>query len=797
LRGIFRKSLTLKITLVIFVIETILLCIMGTYYFQRFNDEIDKRVAEKMAIPAALMSELALNFEAVKDLSALEKIIQEKVVDAFIVKKDGRVFFSADPSRLGKSFTAFVDHSESLRVAEGITVDQIVQHASPAGESYLSVLSPIEINSTLLGFLYIKIRADEIQARKQHVILLFLLGSLITVLLTTVIEAFWVYHLFVPRIATTVDVLQSVENGEYSARIAEPGPKDQIGGLMRNVNTMIEQIENHAFSLQSLTRAGESLSSITDRGEVSAAVLGFLRDNLPVLSEREYRLPQEAGLDAAEIRTVRSGEILFKEDTLFVSSWKEKEETALSALVLDPRYRRFRKVNERFVRTLSRLMATTIRRLESQNQLADAENRRKVAEAEQRTTAKLLEALEEKNVELAQTLEELGETQRKLGQSEKMAAIGTMAGGVAHDLNNILSGIVGYPDLLLMRLPEKSEMRHGIEVIKESGARAADVVADLLTLARGVAYNTVIFDINHLVQKYLTSAEFDELSRRFPAVTVTSRLATHLGHTRCSPVHIQKVIMNLVTNAFEAINTKGKVSITTEDVTLGERHGTALQVAPGDYVALRVSDTGPGITADDLEHIFEPFYTKKVFGRSGTGLGLSVVWNTMREHKGAAAAESAVKGATFSIYLPAGAVGSSPPEEENLSIACLKGSGSVLVVDDEEMLREITADMLTTLGYSVSLAASGEEAVASLEDSKADLVLLDMLMPGMSGYETYREILKKNPGQKAVIISGYSETNDLEKARELGVGGFLKKPFTIEQLGRAVRSELGEDETRS
>jgi signal transduction histidine kinase len=495
LRGIFRKSITLKITLVIFVIETFLLCVMGTFYFQRFNDEIDGRVAEKMAIPGALMSELALNFEAVTDFSALEKIIQEQVVEAFIVKKDGRVFFSADPSRLGKSFTAFIDPAESLRVAEGISVDQIVRHTTPDGKRYLSVLSPIEINNTLLGFLYIRIRAEEIEARKQHVIFLFLLGSLITVLLTTVIEAFWVFHLFVPRIATTSEVLRSVESGEYSARISEPGPRDQIGGLMRNVNAMIEQIENHASSLQSLTRAGESLSSITELGDVNAAVLGFLRGNLSVLSEREYRLPQEAGLDAAEIRTVSSGEILLKEDTLYVSSPKEGGAAGLSALVLDPRYRKFRKVSERFIRALSRLMATTVRRLESQHQLADAENRRKVAEAEQRTTAKLLEALEEKNVELGQALKDLGETQKKLVQSEKMAAIGTMAGGVAHDLNNILSGIVGYPDLLLMRLPEKSEMRHGIEVIKESGARAADVVADLLTLARGVAYNTVIFDI--------------------------------------------------------------------------------------------------------------------------------------------------------------------------------------------------------------------------------------------------------------------------------------------------------------
>jgi CheY-like chemotaxis protein len=255
--------------------------------------------------------------------------------------------------------------------------------------------------------------------------------------------------------------------------------------------------------------------------------------------------------------------------------------------------------------------------------------------------------------------------------------------------------------------------------------------------------------------------------------------------------------MILVTKACEAISAEGKLVILTENVTLGAKFAAALQVSAGDYVALRVSDNGPGISAADLEHVFEPFYSKKMFGRSGTGLGLSVVWNTMREHKGGAAAESDGTGATFSVYFPASAQGALAIEGEEIALADLKGSEEVLVVDDEKMLRDITATMLTSLGYSVSLAASGEEAVAFLESREVDLVLLDMLMPGMNGYDTYRAIVERRPGQKTVIISGYSETNDLQRARELGVGGFLKKPFTLEQLGQVVQRELEGDRTGS
>jgi signal transduction histidine kinase/ActR/RegA family two-component response regulator len=793
LRDITARSITLKITLSILVIEAVLLSALGVFYYRRFHAEIDANLEEKMSIPAALMSQMALNFESVTDFSSLEEIVQEEVVDAFITRKDGRIFFSADPSRVGRSFTSFLDDEESFRVSEGVIHNQVFHRPSPAGGSSFSVMSPIVFDDNVLGFLYIKIRADELERQKRNVALLFIFGSLVTIALTTVIEAVWVRHLFVPRISRTTATLRSVEGGDYSVRVHGGGPPDQIGNLINVVNTMIKHVEENASTLQSLTRAGESLAAATRKDEVHSVVLGCIRSNLPVASDRWYRDSEEAGLDPEEAAMLKAGEILVREDTLFVASPVQRAGSPVTALVLERSYDSNRRAGRRFLHTLSRLMYATVTRLQSQERLSLEETRRRFAEAEHRATSTLLEVLEGKNVELNNALEELRNTQDKLVRSEKMAAIGTMAGGVAHDLNNVLSGIVGYPDLLLMRLPEGSDLRHGIEVIKESAARAADVVADLLTLSRGESYNTVIFDINHLVEKFLTSAECKSLSTRFPGVSLSTRLDPHLSHARCSPVHIEKALTNLVTNAFQAAGKDGAVAIATQDVHVGPTEAVAKHVAPGVYVALRVTDSGPGIPKNQLEHVFEPFYTKKLRGRGGAGLGLSVVWNTIEDHNGVAFAESEGLGATFCLYLPsAAAEAHAAVTEDESSFASLKGSGTVLVVDDEKLLRDIASEMLTTLGYSVILADSGEAALSCLEKRKVDLVLLDMLMSGMNGYETCRVIAEKHPEQRTAIISGYSETEDLARARELGVRSFLKKPFTVEQLGYLVKSELQE-----
>lgn len=381
--------------------------------------------------------------------------------------------------------------------------------------------------------------------------------------------------------------------------------------------------------------------------------------------------------------------------------------------------------------------------------------------------------------------------QASLNRMQKMEAIGLMASGVAHDLNNILSGIVSYPELILMQLPADSPFRKSMQEIHQSGQRAAAVVADLVTVARGVASVREPHNVNDLLREYLESPEGRQLKMLYGNVICSTSLDPKLANIACSPVHIKKCLMNLIINAAEAIKGEGCVDIATRNETIMDGDEESHGLAPGQYVVVSVADTGPGISEKDKEHIFEPFYTKKVMGRSGTGLGLAVVWNTMQDHNGTIVLESSERGTVFELYFPV-CLDGTLANGEAISLEKLEGDGqTMLIIDDEPQQRDIASQMLDSLGYKAHAVSSGEEAVDYLRDNKADLLLLDMIMaPGMNGRETYEEILKSHPGQKAVICSGFARNDEVKKALELGAGGFLKKPYTRKQLGRAVQQEL-------
>lgn len=389
-----------------------------------------------------------------------------------------------------------------------------------------------------------------------------------------------------------------------------------------------------------------------------------------------------------------------------------------------------------------------------------------------------------------QVEEEKQAAEIRLQRAKKMEAIGLMAGGVAHDLNNILSGIIGYPEILMLQLPEDSELRGPIKAIQDSGERAAAVVADLLTVARGVAEARVIVGLNTLVTEYLDSPEYHHLRDLHPQVGFHPELAVNLPDLCCSPVHIKKCIMNLVMNAAEAIKETGSVRLETSAIVPDHQWCKEHGLKETEYIVLTVTDTGTGIPQENIDHIFEPFYTKKVMGRSGTGLGLAVVWNTVREHEGAVTVTSSEQGTTFQLFFPVADSGST--DQVPAPKAPIKGNGeTILIVDDEPHLLDIAGSMLKHLGYDVICMDSGEEAVEYLKNHRADLVIPDMLMePGLNGRQTYEQIIKTHPGQRAIIVSGFSENEEVQAALRAGAGGFLKKPCSMEELGLAVRQAL-------
>ncbi len=391
-----------------------------------------------------------------------------------------------------------------------------------------------------------------------------------------------------------------------------------------------------------------------------------------------------------------------------------------------------------------------------------------------------------------QAEKEARELEEQIARLQKMEALGLLAGGVAHDLNNVLSGIVGYPDLLLMELPEDSPLRPSIFNIQKSGQKAADIVQDLLTLARRGVITSDVLNLNDIVGDYLASPEHDRLKAFYSNVQIETVLDHELLNIKGSPIHLRKTVMNLVSNAAEAQVAGGKIKLLTRNQYIDQPIKGYDNIQEGDYVVLEVSDSGIGMPAEDLSRIFEPFYTKKVMGRSGTGLGMAVVWGTVQDHRGYIDIESKEgEGTSFYLYFPV--TRDSIREEKSLvPVESYMGKGeTVLIVDDIQDQRDLASNMLAKLGYSAKTLSSGEEAIDYLKDNSTDLVILDMIMdPGIDGLDTYREILKLHPRQKAIIASGFSETKRAKEAQKLGAGQYVKKPYTLEKIGLAVKAEL-------
>jgi PAS domain S-box-containing protein len=380
----------------------------------------------------------------------------------------------------------------------------------------------------------------------------------------------------------------------------------------------------------------------------------------------------------------------------------------------------------------------------------------------------------------------------QLLQSQKMEALGTLAGGVAHDLNNILGVLVGYSELMVEMIPEGDPLKGYATDILKASEKGAVIIQDLLTLARrGVAGSKVI-NLNDVISDYFKAPEFEKLKAHHHDVNFRTALGDDLLNVKGSPIHIGKTVMNLLSNAAEAISGRGEVVIKTENRYLERPILGRREVREGDYVVMTVTDNGGGIAPADLGKIFEPFYTKKIMGRSGTGLGLAVVWGAVRDHDGYIDVQSKEgKGSTFTIYLPVTREELTKDQPKRSPEEYLGRGESILVVDDVEGQRRLATSMLTRLNYRVDSVSSGEEAVEYIKEHSVDLLVLDMIMnPGIDGLETYRRILEINPKQKAILVSGFSETDRVKGAHALGAGTYVQKPYIMEKIGSAIQEEL-------
>jgi PAS domain S-box-containing protein len=373
----------------------------------------------------------------------------------------------------------------------------------------------------------------------------------------------------------------------------------------------------------------------------------------------------------------------------------------------------------------------------------------------------------------------------QLLQAQKMEAIGTLAGGIAHDFNNLLMGIAGYASLLKLDMDRDRRPFGMVEKIEEQVRSGADLTRQLLGFARGGRYEVKPVQLNDLVAK---TTEIIEITRK--EIRLCRKLQADLWTMEADPGQIEQVLMNLLLNACQAMPGGGEIFLETENVLLNEGAENELAVAPGRYVRFLLADTGMGMDEQTRERIFEPFFSTREMGK-GTGLGLAVVYGIVKGHNGAISVSSEPgRGTTFSIHLPASE--KAVPLPSPVPAETVGGRETILLVDDEKEVAEVAGDLLEVLGYRVCTVGSGREALSvyRVRGQQIDLVILDMVMPGLSGEETFAGLREINPQVKVILSSGYSIDGSARNIMEQGCNGFLQKPYALRDLSRIIRAVL-------
>lgn len=618
----FFNQISVKICLSILLIETILLSMMGVFYVTSFNREIELRVQEKLALPGILMSQRALNYDSVKNHLIIEELVQETVIETFITKNDGEVFYAADAQIMGKPVDQFLVPEERLEIindgdgnqqiafktgiksiSEGVRNQQI-SFSTNEGNHYRSSISQILFDDRVIGYLYIKIDAANIVQEKRNIILLFLLGSLLTIFLTTLIEAFYLHRLFVPRIRAMSTVLKKAEKGELAARVSLFGSEDELDALIYLINNMLTTISKTIETLsttQEALKASEErfreLSDLLPEGVFELDVNGsFTYVNLQLCKEFQYSREQL-------YQKLHFTDLLDEDD--FQRSSQHFKERLDGQLNVFSEYIAKRKDGAVFPVMVN------------------------AAPILQQGQAKGLRGI-------VVNLTEKNRILKQLWQTQKMESIERLSASVAHEFGNPLVGI----QWLLMDLQTMPNLDESRKELIAVGLNECHKIKEILTnfqaFVQPSSDEKAEYDINRIVddillfyKKYITDKNVD----------VEFKPQKNLPQIRIVKDQIHQVLVNILMNALDSFHdNQGKIAITTR--------------YKDNQVLAIIEDTGPGIAADNLERVFEPFFSTKPEAE-GTGLGLYVSYMITKNHNGEIQVESEIgKGSTFTISLP-------------------------------------------------------------------------------------------------------------------------------------------------
>lgn len=791
--NLIRFRLKGKIILYGIMMIVIIVSIFTSYFIYTENAIIQNELKNRAA---SLTRNLSYNCEypvLLEDISAIQKLAAGVMNDTDVSSVEiqnfaGVVLFHSEKEAVPReSFgtrqkvqrednqVVFSEHKGFLFASFSVMrpVDGVLSH----------IIEPIEkpgqepIGRVTIGFSL---------KRTSDLIYSTIINTLFATVIITVLSIMFfisIANRFIRPLQMLVTGTMEVTSGNYSHRVYVKR-KDELGDLSEAFNTMTKNLENNKKALDDYHQKLESYHHGLEEKIRERTLELMEREEALRESERKYRTIFEntgtAMLIIEEDRTISLVNTEFEKLTGFPKEESENKKNWMELIAkvdLEKMnmYRALRRTNPNAAPRQYEFQL-----VHKNGELRDILMHIDLIPGTKKSLASLIDVTERKKLE-AQLL-----------RAQKMEAMGTLAGGVAHDLNNVLGVLVGYSELLLFEIPEGSRLRKHVSNILQSSLKAAAIIQDLLTLARrGVTVSEVI-NINKIVTEYLETPEYEKLLSFHKQVTVKTKLDENILNIMGSPVHLSKSVMNLVSNAAESMPDGGEIIITTYNRYIDIPIKGYDTMEEGDFAVLSVSDTGQGISPQDMSRIFEPFYTKKIMGRSGTGLGLAVVWGTVKDHGGYIDVQSTEgKGSAFTLYFPITrkeATGKQPA----VAVSEYMGNGeNLLVVDDVPSQRELATAMLNMLNYKVTSVSGGEDAVEYLRTHEADLVLVDMIMePGIDGLETYKRILDIKSNQKAIIVSGYSETDRVKEAQRLGAGTYIKKPYVREIIGLAVRREL-------
>ena len=374
--------------------------------------------------------------------------------------------------------------------------------------------------------------------------------------------------------------------------------------------------------------------------------------------------------------------------------------------------------------------------------------------------------------------------QEQEARASRLELAGTIAGQVAHDFNNLLSPIMVYPEFIHDVLPEDHQAHAYLNTIEESAKKISEINQDLLTMGRRGHYNLNVINLNTIIQQVI-----NDIQSNIKNISIELNLEKELLNIKGGSAQIHRMLTNLLVNAKDSMKNNGTIHIKSENYYIEQTTVVFSKIPIGEYVKVTIRDNGCGMPPDVIQKIFDPFFsTKNANNKSGSGLGMSVVDSVIKDHNGFIDVESEVgKGTSFFLYFPITREESKTEFEYSIK----GGTEKILIIDDDPIQREVQTHILEKLGYKVSTATDGANAINFVKDNPQDLILLDMIMPpGIDGTETYKQILKLYPSQKAILVSGYSESVRVKEALKLGVGAFLKKPFTKKNLAAIIRKEF-------